>query len=88
MQGTLQNYIAIFKQHVAVDQDLLFFAYGEIFEINNRLKSDRDFKIPMLWLDEPVIVPNRNSTNLYTNTFNSAYWVIVKLPNVRTFENI
>lgn len=89
MQGTLSNFISIFKDHVVADTELQYFAYGEIFEINARLMSDKmNFKTPLLWLDEPMVVPDRNRQNLYTNTFHSAYWIVVKLPNAPSFDDI
>lgn len=89
IQGTLQNFIAIFKDHVTADADLKYFAYGEVFEVEKRIQSDAaNFDTPLLWLDEPEVTPNRNRTNLYSNSFTSAVWLIVSLPSAHDYETI
>jgi hypothetical protein len=79
IQGTLENFIKIFKDHAEADTDLQYFAYGEVFLVEERMQSDPDFAVPLLWLDEPEISPDRNRTNLYINKFNTAVWLIVQL---------
>jgi hypothetical protein len=79
IQGTLENFIKIFKDHAEADTDLQYFAYGEVFLVEERMQSDPDFAVPLLWLDEPEILPDRNRTNLYINKFNTAVWLIVQL---------
>jgi hypothetical protein len=77
--GTLENFIKIFKDHAECDTDLQYFAYGEVFLVEERMQSDPDFALPLLWLDEPEISPDRNRTNLYINKFSTAVWLIVQL---------
>jgi hypothetical protein len=79
IQGTLENFIKIFKDHAEAETDLQYFAYGEVFLVEERMQSDPDFAVPLLWLDEPEISPDRNRTNLYINKFNTAVWLIVQL---------
>ena len=87
--GTLQNFIQIFKDHQQASTELKYFAYGEIFRIEERMQSDiQNFDVPLLWLDEPEIAPNRNGTNLYTNRFQSAIWLITRLPQPTSYEDI
>jgi hypothetical protein len=35
IQGTLQNFIKIFKDHAEADTDLQYFAYGEVFLVED-----------------------------------------------------
>jgi hypothetical protein len=88
IQGTLQNFIKIFKDHADADEELQYFAYGEVFLVEERMQSDPNFALPLLWLDEPEISPARNRTNLYINQFSTAVWLIVQLDSTADYEGI
>jgi hypothetical protein len=79
IQGKIEYFFKIFKDHAEADTDLQYFAYGEVFLVEERMQSDPDFAVPLLWLDEPEISPDRNRTNLYINKFSTAVWLIVQL---------